>query len=313
VILGLYAPRRSFFVIAGPLARAAMQRGHEVVYVGDPADAKPDDEWTKDELPEAIAGDVVIRPEMFAGDWLAGPPPLPYVRGVKWCHLEAWYDQLTVRADFAHVQHRTLRHGMLALDGLADVPFTDERHLLWFPPKTRIPGPHRAWRYAMTCVLAIVLWRAARHARVKLLIKTRAKIRLPKLVEVLADEVLGDDTLYPWASLTALRRASLAVVHQSAAGCEAAAAGVLALSVRLPQWHLRHCGTYALMRARQGSPYAWPGVVESMSVEGAARWLDHWEPTMTQDHEARRAYVDSWLAGRTRGVAEEIIQRMEAM
>src|SRR3990167_4446610 len=108
--------------------------------------AHPDDEWTKDELPEAIAGDVVIRPEMFAGDWLAGPPPLPYVRGVKWCHLEAWYDQLTVRADFAHVQHRTLRHGMLALDGLADVPFTDERHLLWFPPKTRIPGRSvRCW------------------------------------------------------------------------------------------------------------------------------------------------------------------------
>jgi len=324
--LGLYAPARSLFVLAGPMAQAAIKRGHDVVFVRDASRAlKPGDTWTDNEIQQWWPDALVQEASFFEGDWLAGPArdcdrvqrlwrvSSVHANPTKLAALDAWFDSLARPfSDGYDLTHRTVRHGLIPTDGLVDVEADDRRDLLWFPPKTMIPGAaQRAVRWVLVCGLAWVLHRAARRAGRRLIVKTRSKMRLPHVVTRLADRIVMEGPLYPHASLSEIASASLVVCHQSAAGFEAVAAGVRCLSVRLPQWHLRTLGNYALLRAARGSPYAWPGVIDALGVENAVRWIEHWTPDRAPDWDQRAAYIDTWCGGRVQGTSDWVVDDME--
>lgn len=313
--IGLYAARRSHFVLAGPMAVAAMRRGHDVVFVRDELGEKPDDAWHFVDWP---FGGTVEGIGSFAGDWLAVPQQAleAAIRSGRspaiLCSLDAWLDSLaTPFADLAPLTHRTIRHGLIPTDAVAALPPGHRDTLLWFPPKTRVSGrAQRVIRWAETLVLALALSRLARLTRRRLVVKTRAKIRLPAVVRRVADAIVEDRHLYPHDSLVALNTAALAVVHQSAAGFEAVASGVPCLSVILPQRHLHGYAHWPLMAARRGSPFAWPGLIDAMGLRAALGWLQRWEPRRPDPGE-RQAYIDTWMGGRMTGTCEWIIREME--
>ena len=321
--IGLYAPRRSSFVLAGPMARAALKQGHEVVFLRDPAGAKLGDDWQDAEILRPFPDAMSVPLAQFGGDWLAGPPPNQNLEagdldrlhqdGVKLCSLDPWFDSLARPfADGYDFTHRTIRHGLIPTDGLDDVVPGHHTDLLWFPPKTRVPGAgQRAVRWAVTVILARALRQVASRGRVRLVVKRRPKIRLPRLVERLADVVLEDATLYPHASLTALGTAALSVCHQSGAAMESVAAGVRCLSVQIPHRHLRGYPHWPLMAGRDRSPYAWPGVIDALPLLPALRWLARWTPAVLPRWGERAAYIDTWLGGRVLGTSDWVLDQME--
>jgi len=65
------------------------------------------------------------------------------------------------------------------------------------------------------------------------------------------------------------------------------------------------------MRARHGSPYAWPGVIDAMGLEAALRWLERWTRGVEPDWGARAAYIDTWLGGRVLGTSDWVLDEME--
>lgn len=307
--LGFYAPRRSSFVVIGPVAHEAARRGHTVVFVRS-STSLSHDQWTNEEATSRWPTSTSEHITNFSGQWLIGELLPPHQ--TRRCHLDSWLDSLgRPYADNADFTHRTIRHGLIPTDGLLDVPQRHPTDLLWFPPKTMIPGiPQRMIRYLMVTLIAMALKKLARREHRRLIVKTRAKMRLPWMVRQVADIVIGDHVLYPWASLSALSTAALAIVHQSAAGFEAVAAHVPCVSIRLPQRHLRGYGTYTLMQAPVASPYGWPGVIESLNVENAIRWLDHWDARMRCDLRARAAYIDTWFGGRVQGTSAWLLDQL---
>ena len=314
--IGLHAPRRSSFWLVGPLAHLALKRGHEVWFLRDQRAIKPGDGWTPEERAKFFPGAQQGLLENFLGDWVAGPPPKQNMTSwdyqyllrhdVQLCSIDPWLDSLAMPyEDQYDMTHRTTRHGLVPTDGLEDVTPGDATDLVWFPPKSSVEGfASKAYHYAVTLLVGHMLSRWALRERLRFVIKTRPKITLPKRV-LEAAVVVSDNALYPHDSLTLLARARYAVCHQSAAAMEAAAAGVRCLSIHLPQRHLRTYSHYALMQARFGSPYAWPGVVDCMTL-GQRFTLN-----TQMDWQARAAYIDTWFGGRVMGTSEWLLDEME--
>lgn len=310
--------------MVGPVAQDALQRGYSVILVRDPAGAKVGDSWLAADALQSLPGIRIASINDVECDWFAGSAPCQNVlpatlaalrrRGVRIASLDTWMDSLGwPHPDTADLEHRTIRHGLIPTSAIP--PRYAPRDLVWFVPKTRVgTRTQHALRWGMMLGLGWALRRLARAHRWRFVVKTRSKILLPGLLVRWADQVVGDTTLLPWASQTVLRHAALAVCHQSAAGWEAAAAYVPTLSVRLPIPHLRTHGTYPLMRARTASPYAWPGVIGSLSWEDTLRACaqDELDPALFRvDLDARQALADTWFGGRLTDAVPALLDRME--
>lgn len=312
--LGLYAPRRSSFWLVGPLAKAALKRGHDVVLLGDRQPLKPGDAWLIHERERDLPGAGFDMLRDFEGDWIASAPPEQnwvetVALSIKLCSLDPWLDSLALPfADAYDLTHRTIRHGLLPTDGLADCQDRAKTDLVWFLPKTSVEGTLPALQHRLLIAwLARRLARTAKAMNLRFVVKTRSKIRLSGAVRRLADELIEDPSLYPHDSLKALCSAKLAVCHQSAAALEAVAAGVRVISLPVWQPYLHKYAHWPLMSARRGSPYAWPGVIDVRSA---------WRPLLPHagkviDMDQRAAYLDTWLGGRVMGTSDWLLDEME--
>ena len=306
--IGVYAPRRSSFPLVGPPALEAIKRGHQVTLLQDSRGAQIGDQWRPHEANLAFPGVAgVMDAARYRGDWILGPLLTPRP-DIKTASLEPWLDGLAKPyADAAEVSHRTMRHGLVSTDAVAGCAIGLTDQVVWFLPKTRVPGLlNRAMRYLTMLVTARALKRVCWSHKMTLVLKTRTKIRVPTALRDLP--LVGEEDLYPAPAIRLIASSRLVVCHQSAAALEAAALGTPCVNIRVPVPHLRAYPQYTLMTMRTQSPMAWPGVVLSLSLRELVR---HRSIFIGADASARRAYLDTWLGGKVWGASSWVLDRME--
>src|SRR5262245_54353595 len=157
--IGVLTPRRSSWVLSGPIAYAAQRMGHHVTLVDDSSQQKIGDTWVwGDEVRGTWVSHYASQPLAFEGDWLIGTPPVPDHPTARRCSIEAWFDQIArpeLEDPTCDFTHRTLLHGLISTSSLKHIPSSNAQSIVWMLPKSSLA------RLPAVTLLAIALRRLA--------------------------------------------------------------------------------------------------------------------------------------------------------